>query len=54
MTNIALVGANFALKGYIPAIKKIKKFNLKILCSRSQKKIRTILKLKIIGKNIYR
>ncbi len=38
MTNIALVGANFALKGYFPAIKKIKKFNLKILCRRNQKK----------------
>ena len=38
MKNIALVGANFALKGYFPAIKKIKEFNLKILCSRNQKK----------------
>ena len=37
MINIALVGANFALKGYFPAIKRIKEFNLKILCSRNQK-----------------
>ena len=49
MTNIALVGANFALKGYIPAIKKIKNLILKSYVA-EVKKIRTILKLKIIGK----
>ena len=53
MTNIALVGANFALKGYIPAIKKIKKFNLKILCSRSQKKNKNDFKIENNWKKIF-
>ena len=51
MTNIALVGANFALKGYIPAIKKIKNLILKFYVSRSQKK-KNDFKIEIIGKNI--
>ena len=30
--NVALVGSNFALRGYLPAIKNIKNLKLKILC----------------------
>ena len=33
--NVALVGSNFALKGYLPVIKKIKQLNLSIICSRN-------------------
>ena len=33
--NVALIGSNFALKGYLPVIRKIKHFNLKIICSRN-------------------
>ena len=38
--NVALVGSNFALKGYLPALKKIKKLKLKIICSRNIKNIK--------------
>ena len=37
--NIALVGSNFSLRGYLPAINKIKKLKLKIICSRDKSKI---------------
>jgi predicted dehydrogenase len=33
--NVALIGSNFALKGYLPVIQKIKHLNLKIICSRN-------------------
>ena len=33
--NVALVGSNFAVRGYLPAIKKLKKIKLKIICSRN-------------------
>ena len=33
--NIALVGSNFGLNGYLPALKIIKEFKLKIICSRN-------------------
>ncbi len=33
--NVALVGSNFGLKGYLPVLKIIKEFNLKIICSRN-------------------
>ena len=33
--NVALIGSNFALKGYLPVIEKIKHLNLKIICSRN-------------------
>ena len=33
--NVALVGSNFALKGYLPVIKKISQLKLKIICSRN-------------------
>jgi len=36
--NVALIGSNFALRGYLPVIKKINKLNLKIVCSRNIKK----------------
>ena len=32
--KVALIGSNFSLKGYLPVIKKIKKLDLKIICSR--------------------
>lgn len=38
--NIALVGSNFGIKGYLPAIKKIKNVKLKIICSRNIKKLK--------------
>ena len=38
--NTALIGSNFGIKGYLPAIKKIKRIKLKIICSRSIKKIK--------------
>ena len=38
--NIALVGSNFGIKGYLPAIKKIKILKLKIICSRNIKKLK--------------
>ena len=37
--NTALIGSNFGIKGYLPAIKKIKSIKLKIICSRNIKKI---------------
>ena len=37
--NIALVGSNFSLRGYLPAINKFKKLKLKIICSRDKNKI---------------
>ena len=56
--NIALVGSNFGIKGYLPAINKIKSIKLKIICSRNIKKLKNIdlsnvtaekkLKLKLI------
>ena len=54
--NVALVGSNFALRGYLPAIKNIKNLKLKILCSRNIFKSHKIynnhkkLNLNIIGK----
>jgi predicted dehydrogenase len=36
--NVALIGSNFALRGYLPVIKKINKLNLKIICSRNIRK----------------
>ena len=45
MKNIALVGSNFGLRGYLPVIQSIKNLDLKIICSRDQNKIsKTILK----------
>tara|TARA_B100000683_G_C12449948_1_gene539695 strand:+ start:559 stop:1527 length:969 start_codon:yes stop_codon:yes gene_type:complete len=38
--NVAIIGSNFALKGYLPAIKKITNFKLKTICSRNIKKIK--------------
>ena len=35
--NIALVGSNFALRGYLPAIEKINNYKIKIICSRNIK-----------------
>ena len=40
--NIALVGSNFGIKGYLPAINKIKSIKLKIICSRNIKKLKNI------------
>jgi len=37
--NVALIGSNFGLKGYLPVIKKIKNLKLKIICSRNINKI---------------
>jgi len=37
--NTALIGSNFALKSYLPVIKKISQLNLKIICSRNILKI---------------
>ena len=37
--NVALVGSNFSLRGYLPAINKVKKLKLKIICSRDKNKI---------------
>lgn len=33
--NVALIGSNFALKAYFPVLNKIKKLDLKIICSRN-------------------
>ena len=41
--NVALIGSNFALKGYLPVIKKIKQLRLKILCSRNISTLRKCL-----------
>ena len=38
--NVALVGSNFALRGYLPVLKKIKQYNVKIISSRSIEKIK--------------
>jgi predicted dehydrogenase len=38
--NIALIGSNFALKSYLPVIKKTNQLNLKIICSRNILKIK--------------
>ena len=37
--DVAIIGSNFALKGYLPALVKIKQYKLKIICSRNIKKI---------------
>ena len=59
--NIALVGSNFGLKGYLPALKIIKEFKIKIIFSRNinrlnLKKIRGVEYLsewkKVFKKNI--
>ena len=52
MTNIALVGANFVLKGYFPAI-KIKKFNSKFYVEETKKNLRIILKLRTIREKYF-
>ena len=41
--NVALVGSNFALKGYLPVITKIRQLKLKILCNRKISKSKKIL-----------
>ena len=38
--NVALVGSNFALRGYLPVLKKIKEYNVKVISSRSIEKIK--------------
>ena len=47
--NVALVGSNFALRGYLPVIKKINQLNLKIICSRN---IYENINKKILSKDI--
>ena len=37
--NIAIVGSNFGLRGYLPAINKIKNLKVKIICSKNKNKI---------------
>ena len=37
--NVAIVGSNFGLRGYLPAINKIRGLNVKIVCSRNKNKI---------------
>ena len=44
--NLALVGSNFALRGYLPVIEDNNNLNLKILCSRNVKKIKLANKYK--------
>ena len=46
--NVALVGSNFALKGYLPVIKKIKQLKLRVLCSRNISKKNILSKLENI------
>ena len=36
--NVAIVGSNFGLRGYLPAINEIKGLNIKIICSRNKNK----------------
>ena len=33
--DVALIGSNFALKGYLPVLEKIKELNVKIICSKN-------------------
>ena len=44
--NLALVGSNFAFKGYLPVIENNNNLNLKLLCSRNIKKIKLCNKYK--------
>tara|TARA_B100000965_G_scaffold405148_1_gene438079 strand:+ start:894 stop:1856 length:963 start_codon:yes stop_codon:yes gene_type:complete len=37
--NVAIIGSNFALRGYLPALIDTKKYKVKIICSRNIKKI---------------
>ena len=37
--NVAIVGSNFGLRGYLPAINRIKNLKIKIICSRNKNKI---------------
>ena len=37
--NVAIVGSNFGLRGYLPVINRIKNLNIKIICSRKKNKI---------------
>ena len=43
--NVALVGSNFALKGYLPVIINNQNLNLKIICSKNIFKKSNILNL---------
>ncbi len=57
--KVALIGSNFSLKGYLPVIKKIKKLDLKIICSRKILNIKDDIKIKNIiyeknWKNIFK
>ena len=42
--NVALIGSNFALKGYLPVIKKIKQLDIKIIFSQKILKIKNKFK----------
>jgi len=44
--NVAIVGSNFGLRGYLPVIDKIKKLNLRVICSRNIKKLSDEISLK--------
>ena len=44
--NVGIIGSNFGLRGYLPVIKKIKKLNLRIICSRNIKKLSDEINLK--------
>ena len=47
--NIALVGSNFALRGYLPAIKKINNYKIKIVCSRNIKKFKLDTNINLVS-----
>ena len=38
--NVAIVGSNFGLRGYLPAINKIDNLKIKIICSRNRNNIK--------------
>ena len=57
--KVALIGSNFSLKGYLPVIKKLKKLDLKIICSRHIHDIKKNIDIKNITyeanwKNIFK
>ena len=47
--DVALIGSNFALKGYLPVLEKIKELNVKIICSKNIFEKKELTKKKIFN-----
>ena len=36
MENVAIIGSNFGIKGYLPALKKNKSYKISLICCKSK------------------